>query len=103
MESKGVSGYKLAKATQISESLFSKWRGNPTSDISANTLGKIAEYFHVSIDCILGRESKMIQQTEKILLDDKEEEIIISIRNKKISHKRLMDTIEFLQSQDNQD
>lgn len=51
----GVSPYKVSKETGISESLFSKWKANPTSEISSKNLAKIADYLDVSIDYLLGR------------------------------------------------
>lgn len=58
MSQKGISAYRLAKDTGISESLFSKWRSRPTSDISATNLSKIAEYMNVSIDYLLTGDKK---------------------------------------------
>ena len=52
---KNISAYKIAKNTGISESLFSKWKINPTSDISSNNLCKIADYLDCSVDYLLGR------------------------------------------------
>lgn len=58
MGARGVSSYKMAKSTGISESLFSKWRKNPTSEISSANLVRIADYLDVSIDYLLGRTDK---------------------------------------------
>ena len=58
MESVGVTGYKLSKATGISESLFGKWKAKPTSKIDATTLKKISDYFGMSIDALIGNEQK---------------------------------------------
>lgn len=57
LASKGISAYRLAKETQISESLFSKWKKNPTSDISSSNLARIADYLGCSVDYLLGRTS----------------------------------------------
>ena len=62
LESKGISAYRLSKETGISESLFSKWKKNPTSEISSNNLCKIADYLSCSIDYLLGRESAIINK-----------------------------------------
>lgn len=67
MESKGVTGYRLAKATGISESLFGKWRNNPTSKIDTLTITKIASYFQVSLDELLGIDNK---EKPAIVTDD---------------------------------
>ena len=50
---RGVSLYKLAQSTGISESTFSKWKSNPASDVSLSSVIKIAEYFRVSLDELL--------------------------------------------------
>lgn len=55
---RGISAYKLSKETGISESLFSKWKKNPTSEISSNNLAKIADYLDCSVDYLLGRTDK---------------------------------------------
>lgn len=54
-QEKGLSSYKVAKKTGISESLFGKWKANPISEISSIKLCKIADYFNVSVDYLLGR------------------------------------------------
>lgn len=63
MDNRDVTGYKLSKATGISMSLFSKWKKNPTSKIDTLTLTKIAEYFSVSTDYLLGKEDKKIHSS----------------------------------------
>jgi len=52
---RGISAYKIAKETGISESLFSKWKKNPTSEISSSNLVRIADYLSCSVDYLLGR------------------------------------------------
>lgn len=53
LKEKNISAYKICKETGISESLFSKWKKNPTSDISSNTLVKIASFLNCSIDYLI--------------------------------------------------
>lgn len=55
MEDRQVTGYKMAKETGISESLFSKWRENPSSKVSSGILVSIADYLDCSVDYLLGR------------------------------------------------
>lgn len=55
MKDRKLSAYKLAKETGISESLFSKWKKNPTSEISSSNLARIADYLDCSVDYLLGR------------------------------------------------
>ena len=61
MEEKGITAYKISKETGISVSLFSKWKKNPTSEISSNKLCLIADYLNVSIDELIGRKPRTIQ------------------------------------------
>ena len=73
MSNQNTSGYKLAQKTGISESLFSKWKTKPTSDISAITLTKIADYFSISIDSLIGIEKdKKITPTSDDVEDEAE-------------------------------
>lgn len=55
LKKKNISAYKLSKETGISESLFSKWKSKPTSEISSSNLAKIADYLDCSVDYLLGR------------------------------------------------
>lgn len=55
LEKRGISAYRVAKETGISESLFSKWKKNPTSEIASQTLVLIADYLDCSVDYLLGR------------------------------------------------
>jgi len=51
----GNSLYRVAKATGISESLFSKWKKNPNTFITSQNLVLIADYLGCSVDYLLGR------------------------------------------------
>lgn len=53
LKERNISAYKICKETGISESLFSKWKKNPTSDISSSTLVKIASFLNCSIDYLI--------------------------------------------------
>ncbi|MCI8399468.1 MAG: helix-turn-helix transcriptional regulator [Oscillibacter sp.] len=55
IEERKITSYKLAKETGISESLFSKWRENPSSKIRSEILVLIADYLDCSVDYLLGR------------------------------------------------
>lgn len=58
MEERKITGYKLAKVTGISESLFSKWRETPSSKVSSGNLVLIADYLDCSVDYLLGRTER---------------------------------------------
>ena len=55
IEERGITLYKLAKETGISESLFSKWREKPSSKVTSQNLQLIADYLDCSVDYLLGR------------------------------------------------
>jgi len=65
IKERDISAYKLSKETGISESLFSKWKKSPTSEISSSTLARIAEYLGCSVDCLLGRDEQKEKPTPK--------------------------------------
>ncbi|MCL2696594.1 MAG: helix-turn-helix domain-containing protein [Oscillospiraceae bacterium] len=54
MQSRNVSSYKFTKDTGIDNGLISKWK-NGIQLPSAVSLIKIADYFEVSVDYLLGR------------------------------------------------
>lgn len=58
MEERKITGYKLAKVTGISESLFSKWRETPSSKVSSGNPVLIADYLDCSVDYLLGRTER---------------------------------------------
>ena len=49
----GISTYRVAKDTKITTSLFSQWKSG-TNQPKTSTLQKIADYFGVSIEWLLG-------------------------------------------------
>ena len=50
-----ISAYRLSKDTRLSQGLISDWRsGNKVP--SADNLVKLADYFGVSVDYLLGRD-----------------------------------------------
>jgi len=52
---KGVTRHKLLTDLKINHNAFAKW-SNPESYPDAKNLAKIADYFDVSVDYLLGRE-----------------------------------------------
>lgn len=55
MEERGITAYRMAKATGISDSLFSKWKETPSSRVASRNLVLIADYLDCSVDYLLGR------------------------------------------------
>lgn len=56
LKSHGISVYQLAKATGISSSTFSDWK-NGRSTPKADKLARIADYFGIGLDELLGTEN----------------------------------------------
>lgn len=54
MDERGITSYRMAKETGISESLFGAWRKKPTSKIYSGNLVLIAGYLDCSVDFLLG-------------------------------------------------
>ena len=55
IEERGLSAYKVSKDTGISQATLSDWkRGRCTPKM--DKLQKLADYFHVSIDYLMGNE-----------------------------------------------
>lgn len=52
---RGLTGYKVGKATGLSANLFISWKRKPTSKIQSCSLVLIADYLGCSVDYLLGR------------------------------------------------
>ena len=55
IEDRGITPYRMAKDTGISNSLFTEWKRKPTSKINSGNLVLIADYLNCSVDYLLGR------------------------------------------------
>lgn len=53
LKERGISTYRVAKDTKITTSLFSQWKSGKNQP-KTSTLQKIADYFGVSIEWLLG-------------------------------------------------
>ena len=53
LKERGISTYRVAKDTKITTSLFSQWKSGKNQP-KTSTLQKIADYFGVSLDWLLG-------------------------------------------------
>ena len=61
LEKKGVTPYQVSKATGVAQSSLSDWK-NGKSKPKFDTMKKIADYFGVTVDYLLGEEK---DSTEK--------------------------------------
>lgn len=75
-DSKGCKDSDVAKATGITKSTFSDWK-NGRSEPKIDKLQKIADYFDVSVDWLLGKaEMQVISLPEKHTFSVKDEKDI---------------------------
>lgn len=68
LQANKISAYKLAKETGISQTTLSNWKSG-RSIPKQDKLEKIADYFGVTIDYLMGKESKKHNVDEKVLLE----------------------------------
>ena len=69
----GISQQRLAKELKYSQNAISQWE-NGVRDPGTDTLIALADFFNVSIDCLLGREwncTLTIAQQESAITNDK--------------------------------
>lgn len=52
---RGITCYKVAKATGLSNNIFNVWKNKPSSKIYSGNLVLIADYLGCSVDYLLGR------------------------------------------------
>lgn len=64
---RGVTTADVCKATGISQSTLSNWKKR-NNVLSSALLGKIAEYFDVSIDYMMGKETEKIHTTKSTII-----------------------------------
>ena len=62
MEEKGLTPYRVAKETGVTQATLSRWKTGKVNP-SLETLQILAEYFHVSIDYLTGKSS---EEKEKV-------------------------------------
>lgn len=66
LEERGVTAYKVSKATGIAGSTFSDWKSGRSTP-KQDKLQKIADYFGVSVDFLItGKEEAAVAQEEHI-------------------------------------
>ena len=62
LQLKGVTPYKVAKATGIAQASLSDWKSGKVKQPAADKLQKIADYFGVTVDYLLGNSHKTTKE-----------------------------------------
>ena len=65
-ESNGISGYRLCKDTGIQPSVLTDLKMGRQKSLNAKTANKIANYFGVSVDFLLGNEEQKKPADQKV-------------------------------------
>ena len=94
MEEKGVTAYRVAKDTGITQATLSRWKTGKVSP-SIETLQVLAEYFGVTIDYLMGNahiDEQTPPKTQKAPTLNKKDERDIA--------RRLEETLNLLESSD---
>lgn len=70
LSDRGVTAYQVSKATGISTGSLTDWKKG-RSQPKIDKLQKIADYFGVSVDYLLGNEEKPVtQKSDELTFDD---------------------------------
>ncbi len=85
LQKHGLTAYKVSKLTGVTQSTLSDWkRGRSTP--KTDTLQKIADYFGVSVDYLMGREEEPVNVVDKennpIVLDDEALELLGELKTR---------------------
>lgn len=95
LEERGITAYKVAKATGISTGSLTDWKKGRSAP-KADKLQKIADYFGVTVDYLLGNEPKEKKPTEAHKPDymrlfeslpEKDQKEVIALMEFKAAHK----------------
>lgn len=85
-EQKGVSAYRMCKDVGIQPSIMTDLKKGRRSSMKAETIAKIAAYFEVSVESILGFEQKEIP-ADKGSEDEDDDFVVLARHMKKIPEK----------------
>ena len=89
-EERGITGYRLCKDVGISPNTITELRKGRRTGVSAAALAKIAKYFGVSVEYLLGTEKEKTATTNGDGLTDKERELIERFR---AAHPAVQDAV----------
>lgn len=79
LQKNGATAYKVSKDTGIGQSTFSDWK-NGRSVPKQDKLQKIADYFNVSLNYIMGIEEKEVYENELEAKNSTEKELLLLCR-----------------------
>lgn len=81
-QQKGVTQKELSKYLGVAQNTLSYWE-NGKIDIDTESLCKLADYFQISLDFLLGRENTQQRGSDPIRLTSHEKDLIHAYREKK--------------------
>lgn len=79
---KGVTQKELSKYLGVAQNTLSYWE-NGKIDIDTESLCRLADYFQVSLDFLLGRENTQQRGSDPIRLTSHEKDLVRAYREKK--------------------
>lgn len=69
LQERGITQYRVSKDTRISQATLIDWK-NGKSIPKYDKMQKLAAYFGVSVDYLLGNEKKPIPQEDELIKDE---------------------------------
>lgn len=75
-QERGITGGRMCVDLKLSKGLMTKLKDNPAKTITAETAQKIADYFEVSVDRVLGLETEKSSTPEGAELEFTDMELL---------------------------
>ena len=95
-ESRGYSKKTVSEMTKIPYTTYVKYESGERKDVSMKALCKLADFYEVTTDYLLGRESKKESDINYAEIKEKTNEIIARIENLPIEYQAVMIKIIYL-------
>lgn len=85
---KGITGYRMCSDLGISKSLMTDLKSGRKKSVNAETAAKIANYFNVPVDCLLGKMDFIPELCELAQQKVTHDNLDVAIKEKSRSEKR---------------
>lgn len=83
-QERGITGGRMCVDLKLSKGLMTKLKDNPQKTITAETAQKIADYFGVSVDRVVGNESIVDNGSNLTEIQKEAQELIMSFSEEKL-------------------